>query len=152
MKINPPPFPGVEYFSGFNYYSKAVIEINYWVWRRNMGAYGGNGSYLIIQLGDKTSLSSHRTPHHLSFSGKTHTHTHTHTHLGCVSVLKNPPAMQEMQVWSLGREDPLEEKWQSTSVFLPENTMDREAWQAAVHGVAKELDVIEQLNNNNTHK
>ena len=87
MKINPPPFPGVEYFSGFNYYSKAVIEINYWVWRRNMGAYGGNGSYLIIQLGDKTSLSSHRTPHHLSFSGKTHTHTHTHTHTRglCVS-------------------------------------------------------------------
>ena len=31
--------------------------------------------------------------------------------------------------------------------------MDREAWQATVHGVAKELDVIEQLNdNNNTHK
>ena len=30
--------------------------------------------------------------------------------------------------------------------------MDREAWQATVHGVAKELDVNEQLNNNNTHK
>ena len=26
---------------------------------------------------------------------------------------------------------------------------DREAWHAAVHGVAKELDTLEQLNNNN---
>ena len=27
--------------------------------------------------------------------------------------------------------------------------MDRGAWQATVHGVAKELDMTEQLNNNN---
>ena len=27
--------------------------------------------------------------------------------------------------------------------------MDRGAWQATAHGVAKELDTIEQLNNNN---
>ena len=26
------------------------------------------------------------------------------------SVVKNPPAMQEMRVWSLGQEDPLEEE------------------------------------------
>ena len=31
----------------------------------------------------------------------------------------NPPAMQETQVWSLGREDPLEKEWQPTPVFLP---------------------------------
>ena len=34
-------------------------------------------------------------------------------------LVKNLPAMQETQVWSLGREDPLEKKWQSTPVFLP---------------------------------
>ena len=36
--------------------------------------------------------------------------------------VKNPPAMQvtqEIQVRSLGGEDPLEEAWQPTSVFLP---------------------------------
>ena len=37
-------------------------------------------------------------------------------------VVKNPPAdteTQEMQVRSLGREDPLEEEWQPIPVFLP---------------------------------
>ena len=29
-----------------------------------------------------------------------------------------------------------------------ENPMDREAWWATVHGVVKELDTTEQLNNN----
>ena len=34
-------------------------------------------------------------------------------------VLKNTPAMQEMQIRSLGWEDPLEKEWQPTPVFLP---------------------------------
>ena len=46
--------------------------------------------------------------------------------------------MQGTQVLSLGREDPLE------------NSMDRGAWQATVHRVAKESDTTEQLNNNNS--
>ena len=49
-------------------------------------------------------------------------------------MAKNPPAMQEMQVQSLGREDLLEKKMATHSM---ENPMDREAWQATVHGVAK---------------
>ena len=35
------------------------------------------------------------------------------------SVAKNLPAMWKMRVQSLGWEDPLEEKWQSTPVFSP---------------------------------
>ena len=35
------------------------------------------------------------------------------------STVKNPPAMQETQVQSLGREDPLEKEWQPTPIFLP---------------------------------
>ena len=35
------------------------------------------------------------------------------------SVVKNLPATQETRVRSLGREDPLERKWQPTPVFLP---------------------------------
>ena len=45
--------------------------------------------------------------------------------------------MQETLVQSLGQEDPWRRKWQPTPVFLPGNAMDRGAWQATVHGVAK---------------
>ena len=44
-----------------------------------------------------------------------------------------PDEMQEIQetwVQSLGWEDPLEEGWQPTPVFLLENPMDRGAWWA----------------------
>ena len=34
-------------------------------------------------------------------------------------TVKKTPAMQEIQVQSLGGEDPLEEAWQPTPVFLP---------------------------------
>ena len=34
------------------------------------------------------------------------------------SVVKNPPAMQEMQVWSLGQEDPLEKEMATHSSIL----------------------------------
>ena len=54
------------------------------------------------------------------------------------AVVKNPPADAETQVQSLGREDPLEKKMAtSASILAWENPMDRGAWQAAVHGVAK---------------
>ena len=39
--------------------------------------------------------------------------------------VKNPPAMQETQVRSLGGEDPLEEAWQPTTVFLPGKSHDQ---------------------------
>ena len=47
--------------------------------------------------------------------------------------------MQEMWVWCLGREDPLDEEMATGSSILPgeENSMDRGAKQATVHGVAK---------------
>ena len=34
-------------------------------------------------------------------------------------MVKNLPAMQETQIQFLGWEDPVEEKWQPTPVFLP---------------------------------
>ena len=46
-------------------------------------------------------------------------------------MVKTLPAMQGMQVQSLGWEDPLEK----------ENPMDRGAWWATVHGVARESDM-----------
>ena len=40
--------------------------------------------------------------------------------------MKNPPS-QEMQVPSLGRDDPLEKEWQPTPVFLLGDSMDKGA-------------------------
>ena len=48
-----------------------------------------------------------------------------------VSTIKNPPEMQEMQVQSLGREDPLEEEMATHSNILArEDPTNRDAWQA----------------------
>ena len=51
-------------------------------------------------------------------------------------MVKNLPAMQETQVRSLGQEDG-EENGYSLQYFCLENSMDRRAWQAIVHGVTK---------------
>ena len=53
-------------------------------------------------------------------------------------LVKNLPVMQEIQVESLGREDPLRREWLPTPV-----SMDRGAWQATVHKVT-ELDTTEE--------
>ena len=54
------------------------------------------------------------------------------------SMVKILPAMQKMQVWSLGWEDPLEKGMATHFQFsCPENPKNRGAWQATVHGVAK---------------
>ena len=53
-------------------------------------------------------------------------------------VVKNPPAMQETWVPSLGWEDPLEEGMVTPSSILAWRIpMDRGAWSATVHGVTK---------------
>ena len=49
---------------------------------------------------------------------------------------------QEMQVWSLSWEDPLEKEMAPFQYSFLENPRDRGTWQAAVHGVA-ELDTTE---------
>ena len=83
-------------------------------------------------------------------------HNGSHSYLFCKSFLmspvpvsvwrssmvaqtaKNPPAMHETRVWSLGWEDPLE-KGMTThcSILACRIPTDRGAWWATVHGVAK---------------
>ena len=62
-------------------------------------------------------------------------------------------AVQETWVQSLGGEDPLEKEMATAPVFqnssIPENPVDIGAWQATVHGVSRESDMTERLNNNN---
>ena len=53
-------------------------------------------------------------------------------------MVKNPPAMWETWIPSLGWEDPLEEGMATCSSILAWRIrMDRGAWKATVNGVAK---------------
>ena len=52
-------------------------------------------------------------------------------------MVKNLPAKQETQVQSLGWEDPGEGNGNPLQYSCLENPMDKGAWQATVHGVAK---------------
>ena len=53
-------------------------------------------------------------------------------------MVKNPPAMRETWVQSLGWKDPLEEGMATHSSILAWRIpMDRGAWRAIVHAVAK---------------
>ena len=64
------------------------------------------------------------------------------------SVVKNLPAMQETQIWSLGWKIPLEKEMATHSSILGlGNPMDRGAWRTTGHEVANESDTTEQLNN-----
>ena len=65
-----------------------------------------------------------------------------------IQWVKNPPAMQEIherQIWSLGWENSLEEENDNPLQYsCLGNPMDREAWQATVHGVTKESDILHE--------
>ena len=53
-------------------------------------------------------------------------------------MVKNPAAMMETWVRFLGWEDPMEEGMATHSSILAwRMPMDRGAWQATIHGVAK---------------
>ena len=63
-------------------------------------------------------------------------------------AVKNLPAMLETWVCSLGWEDPLRKEMATRSSILHsclENPVDRGAWWATVHGVAKSQIQLKQL-------
>ena len=52
-------------------------------------------------------------------------------------MVKNLTAMQETWIRSLGQKDPLEKEMAPHSSICRENSMNRGAWQATVHGITK---------------
>ena len=59
-------------------------------------------------------------------------------------MVKNLPAVQETQVQYLGQEDPLQKGIGNPLQYsCLENSMDRGAWQAIGHRVAKKSDTTE---------
>ena len=61
-------------------------------------------------------------------------------------MIKNPPAMQETQVQSLGQEDSLEEEMATHSVFLPRKFHGQTSLMGYSPWGCKELDTTERLN------
>ena len=55
------------------------------------------------------------------------------------AVVKNSSAMQEMQVQSLGREEPPDRKWQSTPVFLPGESHGHRSLAGYIRGVRRSV-------------
>ena len=71
---------------------------------------------------------------------------HPHTWVSLVAQYKNPPAIQEMWIRSLGQEVPLEEGMTTHSSILGWRIpMDREAWQGTVDGVPKSWTQLSEL-------
>ena len=61
-------------------------------------------------------------------------------------MVRKLPTIRETSVQSLGWEDsPGERHGNSLQYYCLENSIDRGAWQATVHGVTKELDMIKRL-------
>ena len=60
-------------------------------------------------------------------------------------MVKNPPAMQEIQVWSLGLEDPLKREWLPTPVLLPGEFHGQNSLVNYSPRGHKELGMAEQL-------
>ena len=58
-------------------------------------------------------------------------------------MVKNPPAIQETQVQSLGQEDPWRRAWQPTPVFLPGESHGERSLVVYSPWGHKELDMTE---------
>ena len=66
-------------------------------------------------------------------------------------MVKDPPAMWETWVRSLGREDPLEEGMTTHSSILAWRIpVNRGAWWAAVHGVAQSRTRLKRLSSSSS--
>ena len=63
-------------------------------------------------------------------------------------MIKNPPAVRDTWVRSLGQDDPLEKRMAITPVFLPEEFYEQRSLVGYSPWVSKELDTTEQLTNN----
>ena len=60
--------------------------------------------------------------------------------------VKNPPALQETQVWSLSWEDPLEKGMATYSSILPEKSHGQRSLVGYGPNVFKKSDTTEKLN------
>ena len=67
------------------------------------------------------------------------------------SVVKNPPATADVSSVPVSGRSPGEGSSNTPQYSCLEHSVDRGAWWATVHGVAKESEMTQKLNNSNTY-
>ena len=123
-----------HFLSPFNEETTTFTTTNFW-FIVTIGLPGGSaGAESICNVGDPDSIPGLGSS---PGEGVGYPLLYSWTSLVAQTV-KNLPAMWETWVWSLGREDPLEEGIATHSNILSERIhMDRGAGQATVHGATK---------------
>ena len=124
--------------------NKCLYIISRWIIRENKPIsqltyeYWDNAGLIILRLSFPQSDEEYKT--HLTLTAFCSCPITMAPGFTSGSVVKNPPAMQEMQVRSLGWEDPFvlgEGNGNPLQYSCLGNPMDRGAWRSTVHGVTK---------------
>ena len=98
---------------------------------------GGDTVYQVVREQSSVRYARHLMPLNWMTLHKGY-HSNHHA-LPCWLSCKDPPALQETQVWSLGWEDPLEKEMAThSSTFAWEiSQMKKPGWPQSVHRVVK---------------
>ena len=126
-------FWNVEPFENLN---KVQTQICLWIFAYS--ALGHQGSFEMVARPLEFLSSVKLRPHPLEVQWE-------HWDSLVAQRLKCLPAMWETWVWSLGREDPLENKWQPTPVFLPGESHGQRSLVGCSPWGLKESDTTEQI-------
>ena len=129
--------------------SYMCININKYVWPQVLGFPGGSeGKESACSAGGRSSI-----PRSGRFPGEGIGYPRQYSWASLVAqMIKKLPATREAWVQSLGWEDPLEKRSYPLQYSCLENSMDRGAWWATVHGVTKSRTQLSNFHSLHGHR